>query len=89
MGIFKSWVLGVEEEKTLFGSDMSQIKAIVTMVGGGEKLGRLNGEREREREVATLRYNPTVVSFCFVLFFLLLLPFFFFFFFFLHSQMWG
>ena len=50
MGIFKSSVLGVEEEKTLFGSDMSQIKAIVTMVGGGEKLGRLNGERERERE---------------------------------------
>ena len=50
MGIFKSWVFGVEEEKTLFGSDMSQIKAIVTMVGGGEKLGRLNGERERERE---------------------------------------
>ena len=70
MGIFKSWVLGVEEEKTLFGSDMSQIKAIVTMVGGGEKLGRLNGEREREREVATLRYNLTVPS-C-IFFFLIL-----------------
>ena len=70
MGIFKSWVLGVEEEKTLFGSDMSQIKAIVTMVGGGEKLGRLNGEREREREreVATLRYNLTVPS-CIFFFF--------------------
>ena len=67
MGIFKSWVLGVEEEKTLFGSDMSQIKAIVTVVGGGEKLGRLNGEREREREVATLRYNLTVPSCIFFL----------------------
>ena len=36
------------------------------MVGGGEKLGRLDGERERERErereVATLRYNLTVPS---------------------------
>ena len=64
MVICKSWVLGLRRRRICLDliRHKSKPSLLMIMVGGGEKLGRLDGEREREREVATLRYNLTVPS---------------------------